>query len=282
MAGSADALKPHPSSPNATGTSESPNTIIAPAFRCDHPGCNANSFKRHADFTRHQRIHTPEKEYSCPAQGCKRYGARGFSRKDKLIDHILDGHDDDTILLCPSERCSAQLTRTFFFVHRQSVLFDQFVALRYYRTCPMPRCGFRVHVTERFECVPLDRLQDHIRNSHDMNGRTNYANTLRERGYDYRNGDITCPFCPIDSFFSNHLAFQMHLIDCHTENSDVSIGKPRWCQCDSMSAGLRCLSCLGRLSLADSAPQHRETLLSLIPRKQWHPMFRDIRCKGRY
>ncbi|OAL53468.1 hypothetical protein IQ07DRAFT_361519 [Pyrenochaeta sp. DS3sAY3a] len=276
---SANASKPHPSSTSVPSTSKGPNTITAKSFCCDHPGCKSKPFKLRADFARHRRIHNPNKEYSCPAQGCKRYGVRGFSRKDKLVDHILAGHDDDTIFSCPKERCSAQLTRLLFSIHDGAILSpEHFANLKYYRTCPMPRCGFKIHFTREYERDRLDGLQEHIRNSHDMKGRKNYANTLQERGYDYKSGDITCPLCPVGSFFSNHLAFELHFIDSHTVSSD----KSEWCRCDSMPAGLRCSSCLRRLALADSAPQHRETLLSLIPRIESHQMFDDIECKGRY
>lgn len=68
------------------------NPSLAPAADdsrhvCLHPGCTG-TFKRAAELERHMKKHRPGlKDFDCPAPGCSRKGTRGFTRKDKMLDH---------------------------------------------------------------------------------------------------------------------------------------------------------------------------------------------------
>ena len=61
-------------------------------FRCDAPDCKA-AFNSMADLKRHSAMHcTNPVMYSCDRPGCDRVGDNGFTRKDKLRDHIRQKH----------------------------------------------------------------------------------------------------------------------------------------------------------------------------------------------
>ncbi|KAL9103154.1 MAG: hypothetical protein Q9187_009039 [Circinaria calcarea] len=66
-------------------------TVTSPAasgrFPCLHPGC-VRSFGRSSDLKRHVDKHnTGPRPFNCNVDGCKYNGAKGFYRRDKLIDH---------------------------------------------------------------------------------------------------------------------------------------------------------------------------------------------------
>jgi hypothetical protein len=72
----------------------SPNSTRHP---CPHPHCHS-TFARLGDLSRHAKIHSPERhrKYRCWMPGCDRNG-RGFTRRDKLRDHVrrVHGLDED-------------------------------------------------------------------------------------------------------------------------------------------------------------------------------------------
>lgn len=54
---------------------------------CSHPGCNTTC-ARPGDLRRHLQKHVDgPKAFECPKEGCPRKGAKGFNRKDKMMDH---------------------------------------------------------------------------------------------------------------------------------------------------------------------------------------------------
>ncbi|KAH8773095.1 hypothetical protein F5882DRAFT_410417 [Hyaloscypha sp. PMI_1271] len=84
---------PTPSPTNAP----SPNSTRHP---CPHPHCHS-TFARTGDLSRHAKIHSPERhrEYPCQEPGCGR-NRRGFTRRDKLRDHVrrVHGLDEDGVV----------------------------------------------------------------------------------------------------------------------------------------------------------------------------------------
>ena len=61
-------------------------------FHCDAPDCKA-AFKSMADLKRHSAMHCINPVmHSCEKPGCDRVGDNGFTRKDKLRDHLRQKH----------------------------------------------------------------------------------------------------------------------------------------------------------------------------------------------
>lgn len=65
-------------------------------FNCLYPGCTRR-LARPYELDRHTKIHLPARKFDCPqgtASGsfCKRVGERGFTRRDKLNDHVRRVH----------------------------------------------------------------------------------------------------------------------------------------------------------------------------------------------
>jgi hypothetical protein len=83
---STSATSPTPSPTNAP----SPNSTRHP---CPHPHCHS-TFARLGDLSRHAKIHSPERhrKYHCWEPGCDRNGRKGFTRRDKLRDHVRGVH----------------------------------------------------------------------------------------------------------------------------------------------------------------------------------------------
>lgn len=237
-------------------------------YLCGREGCKRASkpFKRPGDLRRHQLncgTHTEEERFSCCAVDCNRTGQRGFSRKDKWIDHMIDGHDDDTPFNCPADRCSqGNLPRQLISVHcrKKWVYHSGLYTLNTYRKCPIPRCKFRIHMSE--EHSPLDALQDHLRSDHPRKTLLTFQARLVERGYDALSGDIFCPICPDFAKFSKHMEFYRHFAGIHLHMPDTLISGIR---CHSHFHG----SVYDFLSKSRHVPyevrEHRRTILSLWP-----------------
>jgi hypothetical protein len=85
---------PTPSPTDAT----SPNSTRHP---CPHPHC-LSTFARLGDLSRHAKTHSPERhrKYHCREPGCDRNGRKGFTRRDKLRDHVrrVHGLDEDGVV----------------------------------------------------------------------------------------------------------------------------------------------------------------------------------------
>ncbi|KAF3049434.1 hypothetical protein E8E11_005881 [Didymella keratinophila] len=68
-------------------------------------------------------------------------GARAFPRKDKLHEHILAGHDDDTLFKCPDDHgCVVHITRDYLALHGETSS-----GLQKFRKCPIPKCSFKLN-----------------------------------------------------------------------------------------------------------------------------------------
>ena len=63
-------------------------------YNCGGPNCN-KGFNRRSDRQRHQETHYTTgkvKLFECPEFGCNRKAEWGFSRRDKIVDHIRAKH----------------------------------------------------------------------------------------------------------------------------------------------------------------------------------------------
>ncbi|KAK3115650.1 hypothetical protein LTR53_004803 [Teratosphaeriaceae sp. CCFEE 6253] len=73
----------------------SPPQRQSSGYPCLYPQCVNSLFSRHADLLRHmQVVHNPEtlERVDCQVPQCKRTGSYGFSRKDKMVDHMREVH----------------------------------------------------------------------------------------------------------------------------------------------------------------------------------------------
>lgn len=68
-------------------------TALGPRHTC--PVCH-KTYSRLSDLKRHAAKHRAgPKEFNCPATGCRRHiGNRGFTRKDKMKDHVKNKHPE--------------------------------------------------------------------------------------------------------------------------------------------------------------------------------------------
>ena len=174
------------------------------SLSCDFKGCGAGPFKRYPDLERHQRNHSSKYRFECPAQGCRFIGEKAFPRKDKLREHILAGHNDETVFNCPDRlECVASITQDCLPLHSQS-----FGGLQKFRKCPLPRCSFKLNA----ERQSMDLLQQHLADKHDTQGRAKYSESLTQRGYDHATLEIVCPVCSNASRFKYHTDFYDHFL----------------------------------------------------------------------
>ena len=68
------------------------STAIGRRFTCLHPGC-VRSFARSSDLKRHVGKHNSgARTHHCFENGCNYNGAKGFYRRDKLVDHQKTRH----------------------------------------------------------------------------------------------------------------------------------------------------------------------------------------------
>ncbi|KAH8731496.1 hypothetical protein GQ44DRAFT_330941 [Phaeosphaeriaceae sp. PMI808] len=184
-------------------------------FKCRFKGCKSRSFTRRGDLIRHARKHDSSKLFSCPAENCNRTRSKGFTRKDKLIDHLLAGHDDDTLLACPE--CQIVLTRDVMAVHLRSDAV--FGTLNGYRTCPMPSCSYKIHTTYYTHHNAALELKSHLLEKHDSKERFRCIDLLGRRGYEYQSCDAICPICLSPCQFPNQREFCEHFMQTHFHGS---------------------------------------------------------------
>ncbi|KAK0251729.1 hypothetical protein LTS09_013189 [Friedmanniomyces endolithicus] len=87
----------------------SPEPIPRPQYYvCLYAQCaTTGHFARHADLQRHvQVVHNPEslQRVACEFPGCHRRGQYGFSRKDKMVDHMREVHKAEIPKRSPGRR----------------------------------------------------------------------------------------------------------------------------------------------------------------------------------
>jgi hypothetical protein len=248
---------PAPELPASQIHSGNPRPTHAGLFTCDVDGCTSKTFKRRGDLTRHSKTHGSQRRHDCPALHCDRTGKRGFTRRDKLTDHILAGHDDDTMFACPT--CHKSLSRDLFSIHK----WFQFWGHQYYRTCPLPRCSFKLNVSD-FSKFAMDDLQVHLL-EHDLKHRLSFANLLEQRGYDARTCKVVCPICPTNSLFSDCEEVSHHFMQTHFHRS--ACGWHADASCGTDCYGRTVFDCWWKCtSIPNEVRQHRRTILRIWPK----------------
>lgn len=231
-------------------------------------GCGSKTYQRRTELLRHQKKHNASRDYPCAAQRCRRVGQRGFTRKDKLIDHMLAGHDEDTLFACPSSGCVTSLTRDMLNLHSQQD--TPATRLGLYRVCPMPRCSFRIHAWRK----PLNELRCHVIEQHHQEGRKAYAGLLKGRGYEPVAVDVVCPLCLHAS--QSHEDFQVHLLTGHGGMSSKELD-----DLGSINGNLQAPSLVVQQTLSANplVPQERRVILSLWPQFECFPVWDDLKCQ---
>lgn len=257
-----------------------PSAELDKRFVCDVAGCSAGPYKRHAELKRHSKKHGTQQVYDCSAIDCNRTGKRGFTRKDKLVDHMLAGHDEDERFSCP--QCGVKLSRDIFAVHTRRHPYMSGV-LQSYRTCPLPRCSFKVKIPVKSYVyldlaglAGLDRMQHHLLEKHDGKSRTRYTNLLVQRGYDACTCEVVCPACTSNGRFPDHEKFATHFMQTHFEGPACDLHADGSCS-DNFSV----ICQLRRLIRCTSVPvdvrQHQRTILRIWPGFEVCPIWDDIK-----
>lgn len=74
---------------------QAPAQVHSPALhRCNWPGCNKR-FKRPSDLLRHRNaVHFNIQGHLCPIAGCPKARGNGYSRADKVTEHLWKKHAD--------------------------------------------------------------------------------------------------------------------------------------------------------------------------------------------
>ncbi|KAH7401776.1 hypothetical protein DE146DRAFT_651558 [Phaeosphaeria sp. MPI-PUGE-AT-0046c] len=252
-----------------------PAQIPIRSFVCPESGCKAQPFTRVGDLNRHSRRHDSVPGFNCPAVGCRRTGKQGFSREDKLTDHMLAGHEEDDLFLCTP--CGVTFVRAEYGVHARNGISN-------YRTCPMPRCSFKVHVKPMYPHMvaeKMDMLRDHLLEKHDMQARSHFSNLLGQRGYDAQTGDIICPVCPPLCRFEKHADFENHFMQVHFWGPACMFHKVG--DCTETCYGRDVISRLMRCTLApDEVHQYRYAILRIWPDFMWCSVWEVIKyCSKR-
>ncbi|OAL06531.1 hypothetical protein IQ06DRAFT_763 [Phaeosphaeriaceae sp. SRC1lsM3a] len=250
-----------------------PNEVAT--FACQEPGCRSQPFKRIGDLNRHNRKHSDSAvRFHCPASGCRRKGKQGFSRRDKLTDHMLAGHNEDDWFSCAS--CGVQFERAEYQFH------DETARLQYNRTCPMPRCSFKVFTGhDEDQELKLEMLQEHLLAKHDLKARSNFSELLGRRGYEARSGEIICPVCSPPCLFKNHGDFEGHFMHTHFQGTVFSRHEDGSCEatCFGYNAYRSLAECT---SIPEEVRQHRLAILRIMPVFADFPVWDDITpCSGR-
>jgi hypothetical protein len=238
-------------------------------WTCDFQGCSSKPFKRQAELIRHQLKHEDRRGFSCLARDCKRVGARGFTRVDKLTDHVLAGHEEDELFDCTKPGCTMSLSRDLISIHHKD-----YSASNGYRQCPMPKCSFRICAGRK----SMDLLQSHMLQQHDTKGRTKFGDLLLRRGYHPSTLEIICPVCPLEERFQGHTVFYQHFLEHHLRQSHNLARLSHL----SMMKGHH--DNLARKILTESKTHHdvvfqqRRTILSLWPDFEKYSVWDDLRC----
>jgi len=278
LSSSASAISQQADEPDCGST---PKLDVAPTpdllLTCSTRGCNAKPFKRHAELRRHELKHrTDRRSYPCTALDCNRIGVRAFYRGDNLKDHMIAGHDDNTLFECPSATTKSWkvlVPRDIMAVHleRDYLHVKHLRSLNDFRGCPIPKCSFRVNTFTM--ALALDKLQNHLRAKHDAKGRANYSDLILARGYRAATVHVTCPVCADVAEFQTHYEFYCHFMEVHFHGrTGFSYDREDLMYWQSRLILEKCSF------VPEEVRQHRRTILSLWPSFARYPVWQDIIC----
>ncbi|KAK3675883.1 hypothetical protein LTR78_004075 [Recurvomyces mirabilis] len=93
----ASSYQPSQRTASASDT-QPPLPAQTPNYICLYSGCESQAYSRHADLQRHvEVIHKTGSvaKVDCTQAGCHRSGAYGFTRKDKMVEHLREVHPVD-------------------------------------------------------------------------------------------------------------------------------------------------------------------------------------------
>lgn len=141
-------------------TFESPSSLKSHIFNihinplvCTYPQCTyLKPFGKKCDLRRHiETVHEAASNHTCPVESCEA-NIKGFARKDKLLNHIREQHDN---LRCPYNHCYATVLET-----EQDAHLQQFHGSF---ECALGACE-----KGPASCFPEIGLQRHLRRHHNM------------------------------------------------------------------------------------------------------------------
>ncbi|KAH9213472.1 hypothetical protein DL95DRAFT_390438 [Leptodontidium sp. 2 PMI_412] len=120
---------------------------------CTHPQCTyAKPFGKQYELDRHiNTIHLASHNHQCPVQSCEAH-TTGFARKDKLLNHIREQHDN---LRCPYNHCFATVLETQVESHLR-LFHGSF-------ECALGACS-----ASGASCFLEEDLQRHLRKHHNL------------------------------------------------------------------------------------------------------------------
>lgn len=253
-----------------------PNTVV---YCCPEKECEQKSFKRKPELRRHALLHSKTRAYACPVIGCKRVGEKGFTRVDKLKDHVLAGHDEDELIDCPNPKCCMSFPRDLTYLHTGYITFDNHSIppnIQHIRVCPMPRCNFK----HDLRCSPLGALRTHLLEKHEHQGQAKYADMLAQWGFDAQSCNFRCPICPSGQSYAEQPDFVTHLLRTHLRIEQCHLhpgmsGNYSWVGCNT------CRTFRNLTQISDEVRYHRRTILAIFPSFEYcRSVWSDIRCTG--
>lgn len=120
---------------------------------CEEPQCSYKKpFGRQCDLDRHcNNAHKLSRDFCCPVGGCHA-NTNGYSRKDKMLQHVREKHDN---LKCPFSHCSATVVETEKDSH-----FENFHGVY---ECALGSCQHGLK-----SCFRRDDLRRHLKSCHNI------------------------------------------------------------------------------------------------------------------
>ncbi|CZR66415.1 uncharacterized protein PAC_16316 [Phialocephala subalpina] len=158
------------------------NIHISPLV-CTYPQCTySKPFGKQWDLRRHiETVHAASCDHMCPVKSCEAH-TKGFARKDKLLNHIREQHDN---LRCPYNHCSATVLETEQDAHLQQFHGSFECALgaceKGLASCFLA-IGLRRHLRSHhnMNADPVDTLMSRLRQTGDNTARSSHIVGLRK------------------------------------------------------------------------------------------------------
>jgi hypothetical protein len=158
------------------------NIHIGPLV-CTYPQCTyPNPFGKQCDLRRHiETVHKPSSSHTCPVESCEA-NINGFARKDKLLNHIREQHDN---LRCPYNHCHATVLETEQDAHLQQFHGSFECALGACEKGPAScflEVGLRRHLRRHHNMTadPIGTLMVYVKRTEDHTARSIHIVRLRK------------------------------------------------------------------------------------------------------